>query len=286
MKWDRRKDTKRLLTTILASVLMAVAIRGFVDAGNLVPGGITGLTILIQRIFLKYAGVRMPFSVLNIALNIFPVYIGFRYIGKKFTGFSLLTIVLTSIFTDMIPEMPITYDTLLIALFGGLIGGLSIAMCLRADTTSGGTDFFGIYLSQKKGVDSFDYILAYNVVLLVIAGFLFGWDSALYSIVYQFCSTQVIHILYRDYQQQTLFIVTTQADRVCEEIYSLTDHGATIFHGEGSYEHAPKDLVYSVVSGQQAGQVIRKVRETDPAAFINSIRTTEVKGKFFQKPKD
>ncbi|MEE8886830.1 MAG: YitT family protein [Eubacteriales bacterium] len=281
-----RRDWRRLTAVVAASVLLAMTISSFVDAGNLFPGGITGLAILIQRILLKYAGIRVPFAVLNIALNIFPVYVGFRFIGKRFTAYSLLMIVLSSIFTEIFPVAPLTYDTLLIAIFGGLLSGLSIAMCLRVDATSGGTDFFGIYLSQKKGIDAFNYILLFNVIMLVIAGALFGWDSALYSIIYQFCSTQVIHILYRDYQQQTLFIITQKADEICSEIYHITGHGATIFKGEGSYRHDERDLVYSVVSGQEAKKVIRKVRETDPSAFVNSIRTTEVKGKFFLKPKD
>jgi uncharacterized membrane-anchored protein YitT (DUF2179 family) len=281
-----RKDWKRLIIVVLSSILMALTISCFVDAGNLFPGGITGLAILIQRILLKYAGFYVPFAVLNIALNIFPVYIGFRFIGRRFTAYSLLMIVLSSIFKEIFPEAPLTYDPLLISIFGGLLSGLSIALCLRVDATSGGTDFFGIYLSQKKGIDAFNYILAFNVVMLVIAGALFGWNSALYSIIYQFCSTQVIHVLYRDYQQQTLFIITQKPDEICSEIYKITGHGATIFKGEGSYRHGERDLVYSVVSGQEAKKVIRNIREVDPAAFVNSIRTTEVKGKFFLKPKD
>lgn len=280
------RDAKRVLSVLFAALLMALDIRIFVDAGNLFPGGVTGLAVLLQRVFLKYAGLSIPYALINILLNAFPVYVGFRFIGKKFTALSLLMIAVNSVLVDVIPDYQMTTDPLLTSVFGGILMGTSIAICLRADATSGGTDFFGIYLSQKKGMDSFNYVFAFNVVLLAIAGLLFGWTSALYSIVYQFCSTQMIHILYRDYQQQTLFIVTEHPDEISRAIFALCNHGATIFHGEGSHDKTEKDLVYSVVSGQEAKKVAAAVHEIDPAAFINSMRTTQVMGKFYQKPKD
>ena len=283
---DGGRNVRRLISVLLASFLYALTVRIFVNAGNLFPGGITGLSVLIQRIADKYMGVQLSYALVNILLNIFPVYIGFRFIGKKFTAFSMVMIFVSSILTDVIPYYPLTYDPLLIAVFGGLMSGISISICLRADATSGGTDFFAIYLSQKKGMDAFDYILGFNIVMLIIAGLLFGWNSALYSIVFQFCSTEMIHLFYRDYQQQTLFIITDKPDEICRAIYQSCSHGATIFRGEGSYGHSEKDMVYSVVSGQEAKHVMQIIRETDPEAFVNSIRTTEIKGKFYLRPKD
>lgn len=283
---NRTRDLKRILSVLAAALLMALDIRIFVDAGNLFPGGATGLSVLLQRVFAKYLGLQIPYALINIIVNAFSVYVGFRFIGKKFTGLSLLMIAVNSVLVDVLPEHPLTSDPLLIAVFGGILMGTSIAICLRADATSGGTDFFSIYWSKKTGADAFNYVFAFNVVLLGVAGYLFGWTAALYSIVYQFCSTQMIHLLYRDYQQQTLFIVTEHPEEVCQEIFRLCTHGATIFRGEGSHDHTEKDLVYSVVSGQEAKKVIHAIHQIDPAAFINSMRTTEIQGKFYQKPKD
>ena len=150
IKWEKR-DLKRAVVVAIASVLMALNIKTFVRTGGLYPGGATGLTILIQRIAQQYFGLELPFSIINILLNAFPVYIGFRYIGKKFTLFSCEMILLTSVMTDLIPGRPITYDTLLISIFGGLINGAVMTMCLRVNATTGGTDFISIYMSQKTG---------------------------------------------------------------------------------------------------------------------------------------
>ena len=283
-RWNGGRDVRRLISVLLAACLYATTVRIFVNAGNLFPGGITGLTVLIQRIVQKFLNIQLPFAVVNILLNVFPVYIGFRFIGKKFTAFSMIMIFVSSILTDVIPYYPLTYDPLLIAVFGGLLSGISISICLRADATSGGTDFFAIYLSQKKGMDAFDYILAFNIAMLVVAGLLFGWNSALYSIVFQFCSTEMIHLFYRDYQQQTLFIITNRAEEITRWIYRECHHGATIIDAKGSFDQADRQLVYSVVSGEESRRVIRAVHEIDPHAFINSIRTTEVRGSFYLRP--
>lgn len=285
LKFEPAKDAKRLLAVLLAALLMAVNIKTFVRTGDLFPGGATGLTILIQRI-LAVQGIAAPYSVINLLINAVPVYIGFRFIGTKFTLFSLVYIVVNSFLVDLLPAYAITYDTLLIAVFGGIVNGIGIAICLSVDATSGGMDFISIFLSQKRGVDSFNYTLGINVVILGIAGFLFGWDRALYSIVFQYASTQILHLMYRAYQQQTLFIITTHPEEICEEINRLCRHGATIIRAEGAYGHSERDMVYSVISAADAGKVIPRLRRIDPGVFINSIKTTEVAGHFYLRPKD
>ncbi len=282
LKWD----FIRLIVVILAALLMAVNIKTFVNAGGLFPGGATGLTIIIQRVMLKYFGLTIPYTPINVALNIIPVYIGFRYIGKRFTIFSMIMVLANGFFVDMLPNYTLTNDPLLVAVFGGILNALAITMCLNVDATSGGTDFISIFLSQKKGVDAFPIVLGFNIVILAIAGFLFGWDKALYSMIFQYVSTQALHILYRTYQQRTLFIITDNPDRVCSMIYATCGHGATLIDGEGSFGHRNKKIVYSIVSASDTRKIIPKVKEIDPNAFINSIRTEEIMGNFYMRPRD
>lgn len=284
MSFDLKKDGKRIIAICLASVIMAVNTKTFVRTGGLYPGGVMGLTLLIQGIFERFLHMSIPFTAVNLLLNTLPIYIGFRFIGKKFTLYSCLMIVLNGVLTDIIPGIIITYDTLLISIFGGMISGFCVSLCLLVDATSGGTDFLAIYLSEKKGVDSWNFILGINIIILSIAGVLFGWDKALYSIIFQFVSTQVLHTLYTKYQKQTLFIVTNKAKEVCKAINIVSMHGSTILEGEGSYEHQERDIVYSVVSRGECKAVINAVKEADPAAFVNAIRTEELSGRFYQKP--
>lgn len=281
-----KREVRKILIIILAALLMAVNIKTFVRTGGLYPGGATGLTILIQRIAELFFHIEIPYSIVNLLLNSVPIYIGYKFIGKKFTLYSCLMIVLASVLTDLIPAYVITQDILLISIFGGILNGLAISLCLLMGATSGGTDFIAIYLSEKKGVDSFNVILGVNIVILSAAGALFGWDKALYSILFQYASTQVLHSLYKKFQQGTLFIVTDKPKEVCHAIYQISNHGATILEGEGSFENCERKVVYSVVSSAETKKVIRAVKNIDANAFINVIKTQELKGHFYQKPEE
>lgn len=278
--------TKRVLMIIVASLIMALNLKSFVRSGGLIPGGFTGLTVLLQEIGMLFWGIEIPFSVVNVLLNAVPAYISFRFIGKKFTALSGLMILLTSIFTDMIPAYPATTDILLVAVFGGLFNAVAISICLFARATSGGTDFIAIFLSEKLGIDSWNYIFAGNVVIIVIAGMLFGWDKALYSIIFQFTSTQILQTLYKRYQKQTLLIVTSHPDEIYEAIKTITNHDATLIKGIGCYEKKERNIIYSVVGRDEVRKVLNAVKKTDPHAFVNMIRTESLSGRFYQRPND
>lgn len=286
MKMNWKEDVRRFVIVCLAAVIMALNIKTFVKTGGLFPGGATGLTILIQRSARMFFHIEVPYTLVNVILNAIPVYIGFRYIGKKFTGYSCLMILLSGILTDLLPGYSITSDTLLISIFGGIINGSVMSLCLFGNATTGGTDFIAIFLSERKGMDAWNLVLGLNVLILAVAGLLFGWDKALYSIIYQYASTQVLHTLYKKYQQQTLFIVTNHPRAVCDAISQVSHHGATILQGEGSYELEERNMVYSVVSSAESKHVIKAVREVDEHAFINAIKTSQLSGRFYQKPED
>ena len=281
-----KHEAKRYGCAVLAATIMALNIKTFVRAGGLFPGGFTGLTLLFQNIFQTFMGIAVPYTLINVLLNSIPVFIGLKFIGKKFTISSVCVIVLSGLLTDIIPSQPITYDTLLISIFGGIINGFAISLCLLTGSTTGGTDFIAIYLSEKKGIDSFNIILGINVIILAVAGIMFGWDKALYSIIFQYASTQVLHVLYKKYQEQTLFIVTDHAEEIYKEISEITHHGATIMKGEGPYDHKQRQIVYSVISSTDSRKVLKVVREKDPAAFVNVMNTERISGRFYHNPNE
>lgn len=286
MKFTVKDDGKRLFLVCLGALIFSFNMKSFVRAGNLLPGGIAGITVLIQQIGREYFHVSIPYSVGNLLLNSIPVFIGIRFVGKKFTLYSCFMIVLSSILTDVLPVQPITYDELLVAVFGGLINGFSISLCLLGKASSGGLDIVAVYLSRKWNIDAWNYTLMLNAVILVTAGLIFGWDRALYSIIFQFTSTQVVHLLYQKHRQHTLLIVTNHSREVYTTISQCTSHGATVFRGIGSYDGQERDMVYSVVSSDEVKMVLKNVRQVDPAAFINTLRTDYMTGRFIQKKED
>lgn len=283
---EKVKNIRRILCVVAASLIMSVNIKSFVHTGGLIPGGFTGLTLLIQRIGDKFLGIAVPFSVINVLLNAVPAAVAYKTIGKRFTIYSCLAIILTSVFTDMIPAKPLTNDILLISVFGGIISGLAISICLRSGATSGGTDFIAIYMSEKRHIDAWNYILLGNAAMLIIAGFLFEWNDALYSIIFQFASTQVVQMLHLRYKKHTLFIVTDKPQEVYQVIYEHTNHGATFFNGVGGYEREGRTMIYSVVSSDEVKRVVHAIRKVDERAFINTVKTDQLDGRFYQRPND
>ncbi|MCR5278694.1 MAG: YitT family protein [Lachnospiraceae bacterium] len=284
MKSKVQSEAKRILVMVLAAAIMAINTRSFTNTAGLYPGGAMGLTLLIQGVFDKFFGIAIPYTFVNLLLNAFPVYIGFRFIGRKFTWRSLVVILLIGVLTDFIPPIVITYDTLLIAIFGGVINGFGISLALSVECTTGGTDFISIYLSQKKGMDTWNIILGINAVILVLAGILFGWDKALYSIIYQYASTEVLHILYKRYQKQTLLIITEKPREIVEGIYSVAHHGATILKGEGGYTHENRYIIYSVVSRDEVKKIMNVVTEAGGQTFVNTFKSDDVLGNFYHSP--
>ena len=170
---------RRTLLIVVGAALYAVGTVCFARAAGLFPGGFTGLSLLIQESCQRYLGFNPPYSLFSLTLNFLAAALCFRYIGKRFAVLSLLSVVISSVLTDLIPPYAFSADPLLCSVFGGLVNGLSISLCLRGDASTGGTDFISIYLAEKSGKDAFNIILAGNVCMLAVAGLLFGWERAL-----------------------------------------------------------------------------------------------------------
>ena len=279
-----KKEIKTILALTLASCIIAFNLKSFVQTGGLFPGGFSGLTILIQRIFEMFFDLHIPYSVLYLPLNLVPAFIGFKFISVRFTLYSFYVVALSGVLTDLFPTFTITYDTLLIAIFGGILNAVAISICLIFEASGGGTDFISIYFSEKKGIDAWNYIFAANVVILVTAGILFGFDKALYSIIYQYTSTQVIQMMFKRYQKDTLLIITELPGAVYGKIREITHHDATLIEATGCFEGAPRNILYSVIGREQVDKVIAAIKEIDPKAFINVINTEQINGRFYKKP--
>lgn len=279
-----KNEIKMFFCLTLASAVIGFNLKSFVQTGGLFPGGFSGLTILIQQMASQFLHIDIAYSVIYLPLNFIPAYIGFKYISKKFTVYSFYVVFLSSILTDLFPSVTITYDTLLISIFGGILGSAAISLCLISGASGGGTDFISIYFSEKRGIDAWNYIFLANVIILTTAGILFGFDKALYSIIYQYAGTQVIQILFKRYQKDTLLIITELPDAVYCKIRDITHHDATLIEATGCFEGAPRHILYSVIGREQVDRVIAGIKEVDPKAFINVIKTDQINGRFYKKP--
>lgn len=280
-KTRKRIETENMIKILIAAILYGVNINVFVNAGDLVPGGMTGLSLLLQHICRTYLHISVPFTVFNVLLNAGPAIACYLIVGKKYTVKSVLCLVFTSLVVDLIPEHFVTDDLLLIAIFGGIINGFLTAMILNCHATIGGTDFISMIVSKKKGISVFNYVFIANVIIILIAGRLYGMNVSLYSIIFQFASTQMVTMLYKRYDKDTLLIITQRPDMVYNIIKNLTNHDATLFEGIGCYKEEERNLIYSVVNSDATRLIIAAVKRADPDAFINYYGSKGVRGRFY-----
>lgn len=284
---DQNNFLKSLISFICvltASFILSFNIKSFVNAGNLIPGGFTGLSLLIQRTLSQFMNINVPYSFINITLNAIPAFIGYKLIGKKFTTFTVILIIMNSFMVDLIPVTPITYDPLLVSIFGGILNGTAICIALYGHASTGGTDFIAVYLSNKLKRSSWGFVFGLNCIILLCAGYLFGFEAAMYSIIFQFVSTNVIERFNKREQKVTLLIITSIPDVVEEEFLKYSHHGMSRFDGRGSYLKEEKSMLVTVVGANNVKDAVSLIKKTDPKVFIDVIKSMDVKGRFYMDP--
>lgn len=278
-----KREIRAAIMVSLAAAGMAFNINCFVNAVGLYPGGFNGIALLVQRAGDSFFHIAIAFSLISYPLNILALVLSYRSLGKRFLIYTILSVGLTGILTDMMPAFPLTDDVLLASIFGGIINGTCISISMLAGGSTGGMDILANVYGHRLNKDPWNITLAANTLILLAAGLLFGWDKALYSIIFQYASTQVIHLLYRKYQQATLFIISDQYEKIYQTILATTQHSATVLDGTGCYTNEEKKMIYSVVSSQQVKGLVRAIRKIDASAFINIVRTTQLDGRFIYK---
>jgi len=282
--------TKRILLIVIASFLFAFNINSFIAAGNLVPGGFTGVTLLIQQAGMMFGYPNIPFAPVYYLLCLVPVIISYIYIGKKFTIYSIVSIILVGLLVDAMPEVFTSFlnvqSPLLSAVFGGVLNAFAISLCLHAGATSGGTDFIAIFISERFRQDGWTYVFIFNCLVLIVAGFMADVDRVLYSVIFQYVTTISVKYFYRGYQQKTLLIITDSPSIIYDVIKRVSNHAATSFSGVGQFRKQEKTLLYSVVSAYEVNLTVAEIQKAEPNAFVNVLSSDYIRGNFYYRERD
>lgn len=280
------KDAKAITMVVISALFYSFAMKAFVEAGNLFPAGFAGISTLISRCLGEFANITVPFGVIYFLLNLGPTLLVYHYVGHRFTLYSVLQYTLTSVFTEILPVFPLTDDLLLIAIFGGIVGGFAVSIALMADASTGGMDFLAIFFSNRFNKETWSYVMMVNASILVIAGLLFSWEQSLYSIIYQFCSNQMVKTLHKRYKLKSLFIVTECPVEVSEAVFKTCRHGITRINAEGMYSRENKNLLYMTCNDYQVRDIVKSIKAVDPKVFITIMKSDEIVGNYYQVPFD
>jgi Uncharacterized conserved protein len=287
-KYKHNLIVRRIITimAVMASALLQTfVIQSFIRPAQLLSGGFTGIAILLDDIASLY-GKSFSTSLGILVLNIPVAILCSKSISKRFTFYSVIQVFLASLFLKICDFQPIFQDLMLNVLFGGFLYGIAIAMALRGNASTGGTDFIALYVSNKTGRSIWEYVFAGNVLISCVFGYMFGWLYAGYSILFQFVSTKTISAFHHRYERVTLQITTTKAEEVIRAYVSKCRHGISCVEAIGGYSRQKMYLLHTVVSSYEAADIIRLMRAVDPHIIINIIKTENFVGGFYQAPMD
>ena len=272
-----------ILSVVISALLQTFVIQVCIRPANLLSGGFTGIALLIDKIASFY-GRSFSTSVGLLVLNIPVAILCSRSISLRFTFYSMIQVFLSSVFLKTLNFTPLFDDEILNVIFGGFLYGISIAVALRGNASTGGTDFIALYVSNKTGKSIWEYVFAGNVVILSIFGVMFGWEYAGYSILFQFISTRTISSLHHRYERVTLQVTTTKAEEVIQEYVSKYRHGISCVEAVGGYSHKKMYLLHTVVSSYEAAEIVRLMHSQDPHIIVNILKTENFFGGFYQAP--
>lgn len=284
----KNKNVRTLITlvcVVIAAFLQAYVLKVFIEPANLLSSGFTGVALLINKIT-GLVGFSFSVSLGMILLNIPVAILCYKSIGPRFTFFSLLEVVLASTFLNFIDFQPLFDDILLNIVFGGFAYGLLTVLALKGNASTGGTDFIALYVSNQKGKSIWEYVFVFNTIILLIFGYMFGWEHAGYSILFQFISTRTIDSFYHRYERVTLQITTTHAQRLIDAYVAQYRHGISCVDAIGGYSHKKMNLLHTVVSSYEVQDIVDMMREIDPKIIVNVVKTENFFGGFYQAPID
>ena len=264
---------------LLGAFIASIGLEIFLIPNNIIDGGVVGLSIMAQAITGK------PLGLFLVIMNAPFVYLGYRQIGKHFAIATLIAIVLLSLWSAYFaPFPPLTVDPFLSAIFGGIIDGFGVGLIIRAGGSLDGTEIVAIILDKRSVFSVGEVVMFINLFILSSAGFLFGWDKAMYSLVAYFVIAKMIDVVVKGLDESyAVTIVTNEPDAINKELSERMGRGVTVFYGEGGYTGEKKKVLYSVVTRLEVDRLKEIVLDIDESAFVTINAVHDIVGGRFKK---
>jgi uncharacterized membrane-anchored protein YitT (DUF2179 family) len=265
----------------LGAVLYAFGLRTFIIPNHLIDGGVTGLSIIINYL------TSLPLSVFVVILNLPFFIIGYKQINRIYTVSTVFSIIIMSIFIEIFKFIPpVTNDLFLASVFGGINLGIGIGIIIRFGGSLDGTETIGIILDKKTGFSVGEIVFFINLFIMAFAGFVFGWDRAMYSMITYFIAFKVIDVTIEGFNDaKNVMIVSEKANELSIVLMLELGKGLTLISAKGGYSGVEKNIIYTVITRFEIARLKSIVNKVDPYAFITITDVTEVMGGSVKKKK-
>lgn len=270
------------LFIILGTISYSLGIYLFTAPNNIAPGGVTGISTIINYI------TGLPIGIVSISINIPLIVLAWKFLGKSFTLRTMTSTILFSIFIDVIYKNIPVYkgDLILAAIFGGLLLGLGLAMVLMRDGSTGGTDITNRILQKKKPhMKISNLIFITDSIIISVSGLVYkNIESVLYALIVIFVISRVLDtLLYGLHSGKMVMIVSSDTENVAKYVIKKLNRGGTIISAKGVYTNEKKDILLCAIRKNEFYKLKRMVNEVDPNAFLIVTDAGEVIGQGFKR---
>ena len=257
----------------LGAIIAAFAIEEFLVPCTILDGGVVGISIMLSSLF------NLPLGVLTVVLNIPFLIIGSRKMGAQFIVKSAVGMAVFSAFLEIFaPFRNATNEYLLAVSFGGVILGAGVGLVIRFGGCLDGTETVAILLNKKFKLPVGTVVLIFNIFIYAIAGLLFGFDRAMYSLLTYFITSKVLDLVENGMEQtKAAMIITNDAKEISEQIFRRLGRTVTIMEGEGLVS-GKKVILYCVLTRFEIHDLKDIIKNIDSSAFSAISDVSEIIG--------
>jgi len=270
---------KRLIFLTIGASFMAVGLEIFLVPNDIIDGGITGVSIMVAHL------TDWPLGIFLFLFNLPFFILGYKQIGKTFALSTLYGVVVMSIGTQLLhPVAPLTIQPILAAVFGGVVLGIGVGIAIRFGGSLDGTEIVAILLNKKSPFSVGQIVMFFNVFIFVCAGFVFKWDSALYSIIAYYIAFKAIDLTIEGLDEsKSVWIISDDYRDIGDAIIHRLGRGVTYLNGEGAYTGDDKKVIFVVITRLEEAKLKSIVSDIDAGAFVAVGNIHDVRGGRFKK---
>lgn len=275
-----KEHARRLVVCVVSALLIAVGLNFFFIPSNIFAAGFNGVAQLLYSLLVKLFGIKIDTGYFMLLLNVPVGILGWFKVGRNFTLYSVLNVVLSSVLTVMLPSQNLTTNPLMAALFGGIITGGAIGIALKFGFSTGGMDIISVIVNKTTGKSVGSVMLAINLLIILCAGVMFGWEIAMYTIIANYAMTKMVDTIHTSHQKLTALIITKDGSQLASKINERLVRGVTILDSRGAYRNQPSQTLLVVLTRYELYTLKKLVAQTDASAFIDVINTADLSGNF------
>ncbi|MBP1932053.1 YitT family protein [Ammoniphilus resinae] len=273
------KLVRRTVGIFIGAVFLSVGLEIFLVPNNIIDGGIVGISIILSHLSGWKIGLFLFF------LNLPFLLLGYKQIGKTFALSTLFGVTVMSIATTLLHPVPVfTHDPLLASVFGGIILGIGVGLVIRYGGSLDGTEIIAILFNKKTPFSVGEIVMFFNLFILGSAGFVFGWDHAMYSLIAYYIAYKMIDITIEGFDEsKSVWIISDYHQGIGDAILARLGRGVTYLDGEGGYSGDEKKVIFCVITRLEQAKLKYLVEEIDPSAFLAIGNIHDIKGGRFKK---